>query len=254
MNIDKAKILLDKINVLMRSMAVAPEQIAEIEKDLMKNYIKQLYEIFLVDEGSAPAPIPAPIAPKVVAKPTPKPAPAPVPKPAPAVAAPPPPAPTPPPPPPVPKPTPPPPPPPPPAPEPVVEIVEETPPPPPPPAPKPTPKPKPAPKRAAAMDEDMEEIFNIAEATDLSERLSQTPIKDLTKAFSINDRILTVKELFNQDGDSFNTTLKELNKLKSFDEAVQYLANGIARQNSWTKKSKKKKAKQFVKTVKRRFN
>lgn len=249
MNIDKAKILLDKINVLMRSMAVAPEQIAEIEKDLMKNYIKQLYEIFLVDQD---VPIPVVATPKVVAKPTPKPKPTPVPIPIPEPVVempPPPPVPKPtPPPPPAPKPTPPPPPSP--APEPVVKIVEETP-PPLPPAPKPTPKPKAA---IAAMDEDMEEIFNIAIATDLSERLSQTPIKDLTRAFSINDRILTVKELFNQDADSFNSTLKDLNKLDSFEEAVQFLANGVALKNGWTKKSKKSKAKIFVKTVKRRFN
>ena len=251
MNIDKAKILLDKINVLMRSMSVAPEQIAEIEKDLMKNYIKGLYEIFLVDEAPAapvsapapkPAPAPAPVVikqePRVVIPPQPAPVvvpPAPAPKPIAATPQPP-----------TPKPAPP-------APEIVAsEVVEET---PPPPAPKPTPTP--TPKKVSTsfqIDEDLEEIFNIAEATDLSERLSQSPIKNLTKAFSINEKLFTIKELFNGDADTFNATLSDLNKMKSFEEATNFLAVNIAGKFGWSKKSKKKKAKEFVKTVKRRYN
>lgn len=234
----------------MRSMSVAPEQIAEIEKDLMKNYIKGLYEIFLVDEAPPaqisvptpkPAPAPAPVVikqePKVVIPPKPAPVAAP-PAPAPIVA-------TPPPPPAPPTPTP--------TPEPLImEVVEET-----PTAPAPKPTPAPTPKKSSTsfqMDEDLEEIFNIAEATDLSERLSQSPIKNLTKAFSINEKLFTIKELFNGDSDTFNATLSDLNKMKSFEEATNFLAANIAEKFGWSKKSKKKKAKEFVKTVKRRYN
>ena len=241
MNIDKAKILLDKINVLMRSMAIAPDQIAEIEKDLMKNYIKQLYEIFLHDDGNSTQAAPLP-------KVAPKPKPAPAPKPEPVVETPPPP------PPPPPKPKPKPTPPPPPAPEPEVEleIQQET--PPPPPKPKPAP-PKPKPKAARlVLDEDMEDIFSVAEATDLSERLSQSPIKDLTKAFSINERLFNVKELFGGDNDAFQATLKDLNGMNSYDEAVRFLVSTAADKYGWTKRNKKKKAKEFAKTVKRRYN
>ena len=183
MNLDKAKILLDKINVLMRSMAVAPDQVAEIEKDLMKNYIRQLYESVLEENGvivKTPAkPLPTKKQPKpkpVVVAPIVEPEIAPVEVAAPVVV-------------PQPKPTPTPPPPP-PAPEPVIEmeIVEPT------PAPAPTPRPKPTPKpvfvpKSTGSNPELEEIFNLPNATDLSEKLSQSSIKDLTKAFSINDKI-----------------------------------------------------------------
>lgn len=239
MNIDKAKILLDKINVLMKSMSLSPDQVTAIEKDLMKSYVSQLYEIFLVEDGSA-APAPKPV------KATPPPPPAPEPIPEPVVAA----KPV------APKPTPPPAPAPePPAPEPTPEPVKAA-----KPAPKPVeleitppPPPPPKPKVSVAMDSDLEEVFNLPEATDFAEKLSQSPIKDLTKAFSINDRLLSVQELFNGDNDLFNATLKKLNTFDSFDEAKTYLASSIASKNKWASKGKKGKAKTFIKTVRRRY-
>jgi len=248
MNLDKAKILLDKINVLMKSMAVAPDQVAEIEKDLMKNYIRQLYESVLEEDGvivktpAKPLPVKKQPKPKPVAvapEPVVEPAPAPVAVAAPVVV-------------PEPKPTPPPPPP---VPEPVVEmeIVEPTPAPAPTPRPKPTPKPVFVPKSTGANAE-LEEIFNLPNATDLSEKLSQSSIKDLTKAFSINDKILTIKELFGGDDVLFNDTLKALNKMSSFEEAKNYLVANVATKNKWDKTSKQKKAKVFAKLIKRRFN
>lgn len=236
MNIDKAKILLDKINVLMKSMSLSPDQVTAIEKDLMKSYVSQLYEIFLVEDG-ATAPAPKPV------KATPAPPPAPDPIPEPVVAAKPA----------APKPTPPPAPAPPaPKPEPV-KVAK--------PAPKPveleiapTPPPAPKPKVSVAIDSDLEEVFNLPEATDFAEKLSQAPIKDLTKAFSINDRLLSVQELFNGDNDLFNATLKKLNTFDSFDEAKKYLASSIASKNKWASKGKKGKAKTFIKTVRRRYS
>ncbi len=256
MNIDKAKILLDKINVLMRSIAVAPNQVAEIEKDLMKNYIRQLYESVLEEDGvivktpSKPLPTKKQPAPKpAVVAPVAEPEIAPVQTAAPVVVSAPKPVPTP-----KPKPTPPPPPPP-PVPEPVieVEVVEPT------PTPAPTPTPKPVPKPVfvpapISVNPDLEEIFNLPNATDLGEKLSQSNIKDLTKAFSINDKILTIKELFGGDNALFQDTLKALNKMSSFEEAKNYLLTNVASKNDWVKASKQKKAKVFAKLIKRRFN
>lgn len=250
MNIDKAKILLDKINVLMRSIAVAPDQVAEIEKDLMKNYIRQLYESVLEEDGvvvktpAKPLPIKKPPQPKpiVVAPIIAEPVTAPVEAAAPVVAA-------------QPAPVPPPPPQPAPKPEPVVEmeVVKPT------PAPAPTPRPKPTPKPVFApistsLSPELEEIFNLPSATDLSEKLSQSSIKDLTKAFSINDKILTIKELFGGDNTLFQDTLKALNKMSSFEEAKSYLVTNVADKNNWDQAAKQKKAKVFAKLIKRRFN
>ena len=202
----------------------------------MKSYVSQLYEIFLVEDGSTATPAPKP---KPKPAPTPKPEPKVEAKPAPPV---------------VEKPEPPKPAP---APEPVPVIPEPTPaavelevtptPPPPPPPP-------PKPKVSVSVDPDLEEVFNLPEATDFAEKLSQAPVKDLTKAFSINDRLLTVKELFGGDDGLFNDTLKTLNSFGSFDEAKKYLATSIASKNKWASKSKKGKARTFIKTVKRRYN
>lgn len=243
MNVKQAKILLEKINRLFQSMTM-DEHISEIEKELMRNYVKSLYEEFMSDSGAKAAPIqkPAPVrvappvreVPKVVVPPVrvekvvetppsprvevaPEPAPTPRPEPAPRPV--------------------------------VVEVpkVEKKAPPvkvtPPPPAPKPV---------KAKMNEEHEELFEFKEATDLSERLSQSPIKDLSKAMGINERILTTNELFDGNGDALKDALSTINRLNNFDEAKDYLAN-IAEVYDWASKKKKKKAKVFVKLVRRRF-
>ncbi len=245
MNVKQAKILLEKINRLFQSMTM-DEHVSEIEKELMRNYVKSLYEEFMPDGRVNAAPIqkaePIKVVPPV--KEEPKIVEAPV----------------------------------------RVERVVETPPPPPPkvevapePAPKPRPEPaprpivvetpkverntppvkytppSPSPKPAKAkISEEQEELFEFKEATDLSERLSQSPIKDLNKAMGINERILTTNELFDGNGDAMKDALSTINRLSNFDEAKDYLAN-IAEIYDWTSKSKKKKAKVFVKLVRRRF-
>jgi hypothetical protein len=163
-----------------------------------------------------------------------------------------------------------------------VERVVETPPPPPPKVevtPEPPPKPEPAPRpiivekpkvekrepvvrvappppvpkpAKAKISDEQEELFEFKEATDLSERLSQSPIKDLNKAMGINERILTTNELFDGNGDAMKDALSTINRLSNFEEAKDYLAN-IAEIYDWTSKKKKKKAIVFVKLVRRRF-
>ena len=241
MNVKQAKILLEKINRLFQSMTM-DDHISEIEKELMRNYVKSLYEEFMPDGGlkaaiiqkTAPIKVAPPV--KEVAKIVETPV-----RVERVVEAPPPP--------------------------PKVEVVPE-----PAPRPEPTPRPvavevqkverkaapvrvapPPAPKPAKAkISEEHEELFEFKEATDLSERLSQSPIKDLNKAMGINERILTTNELFDGNGDAMKDALSTINRLSNFDEAKDYLAN-IAEIYDWASKQKKKKAIVFVKLVRRRF-
>ncbi len=242
MNVKQAKILLEKINRLFQSMTM-DEHISEIEKELMRNYVKSLYEEFLPDNAASTAPI-APPPPRVVQE-------------KPKVVTPP-----------------------------RVERIVETPPPPPPPPPKVevvpepvatpkpvvtkapkvieaqkvvkprvvrTPPPPPPPRvKKSKIRAEYEELFEFKEAKELSERLSQQPLKDLRKAMGINERILTTNELFDGNSDALNETLSTLNGLSDFDEAKDYLAN-IADIYDWSTKKKKKKAKIFVKLVRRKF-
>ncbi len=124
---------------------------------------------------------------------------------------------------------------------------------PPPPKPKPVavaPPPPPAPKSVLA---EHQELFAFKEATDLSEKLQDRPVKDLNKAFSINDRLLTTSKLFGGDTEAFKETLIKLNSLNSFDEAKIYLSQYIVDSFQWMDKSRFKTAKVFMKTIRRRY-
>ena len=90
MNVKHAKILLEKINRLFQSMTM-DDHISEIEKELMRNYVKSLYEEFLPDRNKTssiieppkvvkevpkkvvPPPPPPPIVERVVETPPPPP-------------------------------------------------------------------------------------------------------------------------------------------------------------------------------------
>lgn len=117
----------------------------------------------------------------------------------------------------------------------------------------PTPAPAP-PKKALAIDDDLKEIFEPIEITELSDRLSNAPIQDLTRqGFSINEKLFNISELFGGDSAYYQTVLERLNGFSSFDEAKQYLATGVAKDRQWGDPNKIKKATNFVRVVQRRY-
>ena len=254
MDLQKGKRLLNKINALYSGMEADKDGIAAIEKDLMRSYIRQFYDVFL-EAGSVSAPSPPPVR----RKPTPPPAapappppptlkpriielseevkdfveevrqPDPVPAPPPVRAAAPSPA-------------------PPVAPTPAPITVQPA---PPPPAPNP---PRPAPPVVdLAGNEEVAELFHEKQATDLSEKLSSMPVNDLMKTMGLNERILTVNELFGGDANAFKNVMTDLNRLGNFEEAKQYLAANVVEKYGWTKRNKKSKAKVLIKTIRRRY-
>ena len=201
MNLPQAKIQLEKIISLYKSLSADEKNISAIERDLMLNYIRQLYETFL----EIPAPASAPTPPKTVAPPppapkpeppkpvyeapkappppvyeAPKPAPVEAPKPAPVYE----------------------------APKPVYEqpkpVYEQ------PVAPPPPPRQE-APKPTSYGHSEVESLFEEIAGKELSDRLSNAPVADLTKAFGLNDRLLTQNELFGGNKSAFDETIKDLN-------------------------------------------
>jgi len=260
MDLQKAKILIDKINSLHKSMGSDADGVAAIEKDLMLSYIRQLYEVFLSEEPvkvkaaskveiikSSPkskprkTTRPKPVQLEVITPDEPEPAPEPVrpapPKPvrkAPRVIQ---------------------------VPDAVAEEIENTPVPPPPaskPKPKPTP-PAPAPKPKASPilaidDDDLAELFEEPSTKELSDKLSNLPIRDLRKAMGLNEKIFTINELFAGDASQYDKAMVELNALSSFDEAKVYMIEQLAGKFDWAKRGKKKKAKNFIKLVRRRYS
>lgn len=248
MNLQQAKITLEKINRLYQSMTL-DSTIDEHEQQLMLSYIRHFYKAFSGEiletptpKSTKPAFEPTKLTPPVQksapiiqrTKPTPPPKPAPTPEP-----------------------------------EPIEEVIEDiteeivvpTPQPKPQPvAPTPRVTTPPAPKKdpefakvTTSTSNEFSELFEEQEAKELSDRLSSRPIKDLTKAIGINEKILTCNELFAKDNERFNTALRKLNTYGSFQEARPYLVM-LAKEYNWDDEKRKKKAQVFIKLVRRRYN
>jgi hypothetical protein len=240
MDLQHAHVLLEKISALQKSISLDKGDISAIERDLMLSYIRQLYEVYRMPAVAVPtAPVvAAPAAPKAAPAPPPAPAPEPPqPQPAPVVVE----APA----------------PPPPAPAPVVEVA-------PPPAPTPAPVPAPAPPPAPVVEPTpvapvsrgasaaVEALFHHTAAREVSEKLAQQPITDLTKAMTINDKILYANDLFNRSNDALNQALLQINALPNMDAAKNLLVD-LATQYQWTEGERPETAEAFIKLVRRRF-
>lgn len=239
MDFQKAGILLEKIHALFKNMSADSDSVSEIEKDLMRAYLRQFYEFFLPHgEPPAEAAIPVELPPVITRKP--------VKKIEPVVE----------------------------EPEEEEEQEEEeeeeefTPPPPPPPPRKKekekkieTPEHKaesPKPLRIPSMpepedEEELENLFEHHQARELSEKLSELPIQDLGKAMGLNEKIFTINELFDGDQEAFKNTIQALNSLPSFEEAKNFLVREVAVRYNWAHQEKKNKAKNFIKLVRRRY-
>lgn len=254
MNLKQAEIVLEKITRLYKSMKLDERNIDVFEQDLMLSYIRQLYDSFspekpiskrvhpvLPPKETPPAPKPvakeapavkATSAPKTEApkaqEPAPPPKPVEVPKPieAPKVVEPP--------------------------------KVVQAPKAPEPPRPAttrmpPPPRPQASAKLTGLSAADRADLFEFKEATELSEKLSMQPIRDLTKAMGLNEKIFTINELFGGDSTAFDTTVRKLNTFATFEKAAEYLASGVAHTYDWPNRKKKKKALNFIQLVKRRY-
>ncbi|HOK38103.1 MAG: hypothetical protein WHW07_08820 [Bacteroidales bacterium] len=58
---------------------------------------------------------------------------------------------------------------------------------------------------------------------DLITKLNLKPISDIKSAIGIGDRFLYIRELFNNDKDLFEQVLNHLNNLKNYEEALEYI-------------------------------
>ena len=103
------------------------------------------------------------------------------------------------------------------------------------------------------VDQDLLALFTESPITDLSDKLALLPIRDLTKALSINERFFTIQELFGGDSDLFQATLLKLNSYTDFNQASQELMSSVATEFDWSSAQKQKKASNFIKLVRRRY-
>ena len=120
------------------------------------------------------------------------------------------------------------------APKPVVEKKQA--------APKPAaPKPEP-PKEAPAPDQkppqrSLNDLFNEQrEDHSISSQYQRAKVGDLTKAISINDKFIYIKELFHNRGEDFSASIRLLNECKTLEESFDCLEQ-LKQKFFWDSKS-----------------
>jgi hypothetical protein len=125
---------------------------------------------------------------------------------------------------------------------------------PPPPVVQNTPPPAPeAPIHTNSGRDEITDLFKHKEAKELSERLGAAPITDLSRALGVNEKIFTINELFGGNKELYDRTVNLINGMSNFEEAKDYLIQNIARTYDWANNTNRKKAKVFIKLVRRRF-
>jgi hypothetical protein len=103
-----------------------------------------------------------------------------------------------------------------------------------------------APVRAASISEKLQTAD-----VSIAARLSKSGIKDLTKAVSINQKMLFTKELFKGDSFAFNEAIGKLNAFETKEDAMAYFNTELAPKYSY--KTESESYLQFVELIERRY-
>jgi hypothetical protein len=88
--------------------------------------------------------------------------------------------------------------------------------------------------------------------TELSDRLKESPIKDLRKAIGINDRFLFINELFRGDEAMYERSIKTINSFNIFAEAEYWISRELKTKLGWN--IDHPAVDQFDNLVRRRFS
>jgi hypothetical protein len=87
--------------------------------------------------------------------------------------------------------------------------------------------------------------------TELSDKLTDAPIKDLKKAIGINDRFLFINELFRGDEDMYERSIKTIQNFSILPEAEYWIRRELKVKIGWLDSDPI--VKQFDQLVRRRF-
>lgn len=88
--------------------------------------------------------------------------------------------------------------------------------------------------------------------TEVSEKLTEGPIKDLKKAIGVNDRFLFISELFRGDEAMYERSIKTINNFSIFPEAEYWIKRELKLKIGWNENEEV--VKQFDQLVRRRFS
>ncbi len=96
-------------------------------------------------------------------------------------------------------------------------------------------------------------IFVGDKSNDLSAKLAGSPVKDLNRAMAINERLLAQNDLFGGNKEELDAALTHLNSLNSYESATTYLGGGAAKKYDWAEGERVATARAFAKLVRRRY-
>ena len=98
------------------------------------------------------------------------------------------------------------------------------------------------------------ELFADKHVNELSDKLNKLPITDINRSMGINEKVLTINELFHGDQELFSKTVLKLNSFSNYTEAKNYLIGGVASDLDWASEPKVKKADKFIQLLRRRYS
>jgi hypothetical protein len=110
--------------------------------------------------------------------------------------------------------------------------------------------PQPAPRPNASPE--VEALFQEPEESGIGARLMRQKVSDLTRALSINNRVLFTNRLFGNSNEELTKALKELNLKGSMQYAKPTLVN-LAQQYHWADEERQETAREFIELVRRRY-
>lgn len=90
-----------------------------------------------------------------------------------------------------------------------------------------------------------------AEQPTLADKLSQQPIKDLTKAIGLNQKFLFMNDLFEGENEKYKKAIETINNFSDFIAADEYINNNLKYKYNWDIDGVS--AQKFMDLVKRRF-
>jgi hypothetical protein len=113
---------------------------------------------------------------------------------------------------------------------------------------------RPQPTYMNESNEEAEVLFEQKKARELSEKLAERPIADLTKGIAINEKLLMIRELFGGNNTAFDEAMVAMNNFSGFEQAKNYMIQNCVNRFGWLEKSKAEHAKEFIRLVRRRYS
>lgn len=109
-------------------------------------------------------------------------------------------------------------------------------------------------KEQNEIPDEIQALYDESDESFDSSRILGVKITDIGRSMGINEKILTINELFDGQQPLFDETIGLLNKADNFEEAKKILASGVAQEKEWANANRRGKAIHFIHLVRRKYS